>query len=151
MNDITPLEKIQNLTQELEQIKIEMQSSTNAGRNYEIIHGKLSEHSQKIQDICQECMGQIDFTPHLTLYTEKILEIRNFLPKLLSTSDKITTVAYMKGFSIQKKLNEAKIINEIILTFNLSESTIREMIPENSTKGFFVDIANVCFGKTKIK
>ncbi|CUI17952.1 Conserved hypothetical protein [Candidatus Protochlamydia naegleriophila] len=144
MNEITPLHELRTLTQELQSLTLAVKSGTFNGREYEVITSKVGEHREKIEAICAKCIGRPQLSSDLRAYSTELHTVKTLLPPLKVTSDKVTNAIHMKIFAISSKLSEAQIINKMSLAFELSEAEIRELLPEDSSKGFFVDIAQVC-------
>lgn len=139
--NINPLHELRTLTQELQTLTEEIRSATHNGREYEVITNKVTEHREKIEAICSNCIDHPELHADLRAYTTELQAIRTLIPPLKGTSEKVTNIIHLKILSIKSKLNEAHIINKMSLAFGLSGEEIRKLMPANAK---FSDLAQVC-------
>lgn len=144
MNELNQIPIIQRLTQELQTLYSEMQRSTYNGREYEVINAKLTEHQEKILDICQKCIVQPTLNTELKSYYHEIEKIQILLPDYDDMCEKITNIAHLTICTIKLEVRETRIINKISLAFAIHPEVIRDQLFDFS-ENFFVAASKFCF------
>ena len=120
---------------------------TQKEHSYELINNTITEHIEKIKKIFSQVVENQEISTELQNYSLALNQIFSHVSKN-PTIEKTQTCAFFTILKMKKKVNEAALLNRMILVFSLSKEELEKLIVGGKGEAYFEKAANVCFELT---